>query len=101
MRQFQTQELADVVADAATRPSGLTRHDLGEGIVISFLYNGDEENPDTCQWRVVAQNGRQLRQVMWQLVETLIARGVRCKPAHFNGKVGHFRDQGPWGASSS
>lgn len=100
MRQFKTQELSDVVADAATRPSELTRHEIGEGVAVSFLYDGDGENPDTCQWRVVAPNEKQLRQVVWQLVELLTARGVRCKPAHFNGGVSHFRDEGPWGVVS-
>lgn len=96
MKQFQTQELSDVVGNAATGPTELTRHDLAEGVAISFLYNGDEENPHTCQWRVVAQNGNQLRHVVSQLVEALRARGVRCKPAHFNGCVSYFRDEGPW-----
>lgn len=96
MRQFETQELSDVVGDAATGPTELTRNDLGEGVAISFLYNGDERNPHTCQWRVVAQNGKQRRQVVSQLVEVLTARGVRCKPAHINGCVSHFRDEGPW-----
>lgn len=99
MRKFQSQSLFEVVADAATGPSDLTRHELGEGVAVSFLYNGDEENPDTCQWRIVAQNEEQLQQVVWQLVEILTAKGVRCKPAHFSGCVCHFRDEGPWGGS--
>lgn len=67
MREFQTDELVDVIADAATRPNELTRHDMGEGLAISFLYDGDEENPGTCQWRVVAQNEEQLRDVLGRL----------------------------------
>lgn len=96
MRRFQTRDLYEVVADAATRPIGLTRHDIGEGVSVSFLYDGDEGNPDTCQWRIVAKSGKQLRNVVWQLVDILTERGVKCKPAHFNGCISHFRDNGPW-----
>lgn len=96
MRQFHSVELSDVVEDAATGPTELTRHELGEGVAVSFLFDGDEENPHTCQWRIVGKNGKQVRHVVSQLVEVLRARGVACKPAHFNGCVSHFRDEGPW-----
>ncbi len=96
MRQIDSTSLADVVLDASTLPSGLTRHDLGDGISVSFLYDGDEANPDTNQWRIVAPDRKQLREKVEGLVELLRARGVECKPAHFNGQVCKFRDRGPW-----
>lgn len=100
MRIFKTRELSEVVADATSKPSELTRHDLGQGVAVSFLYNGDEEHPDTCQWRIVAQNEMQLRQVVQQLVESLTTIGVRCNPVQISGSVCHFRDEGPWGVAA-
>lgn len=96
MRKIDSNNLADVVSDAATLPSGLTRHDLGDGIAVSFLYDGDEANPDTCQWRIIAPDRKRLGDVVERLVELLWARGVACRPARFNGQVCNFRDRGPW-----
>ena len=95
MRQFRTQEVVDVVADAATLPSELTRHDLGDGVAVSFVYNGDEKNADTCQWRVFAVDEKQLQQVVLQLVEVLAASGGPYKPPNFVGCVGYFRVEVP------
>jgi hypothetical protein len=90
-----------VVATVARGPYGLTRHDLPDGVAISYVYDGNEDRRGTCQWRVVAPDAQSLRLAVAQLTASLDRVGVTYDTPHFVGTVCHFQDRGPWPATTT
>ena len=92
--------VADVAAVVDTAkmaaPCVLTRCDLPSGAAVSFVYDGDEEIRDSCQWRVFSEDVRELRGIVEELVSHLARSGVRYREPRFAQSVCRIQDLGPW-----
>ena len=84
-----------VVATVGRTTGTIVRHDLGSGIAISYLFDGDEDRPRTCQWRVIAASDVELQMAVQQLLASLAPRGVSHDTQRFSGSVCHITECGP------
>src|SRR5687768_9552895 len=90
----------DAVVDTVARTvCTLVRHNLGDGIAISYLFDGDENRPRTCQWRLIATSENELRKDVQKLLECLASLGVSYDAPRFFGTVCYLVDRGPWSPS--
>lgn len=74
----------------------IVRFDVSNEVAISYLFDGDERSPRTCQWRVTAPAGDQLEATVQQLLTALSKRGIRTTELSFSETICQFSDFGPW-----
>ncbi|MHC5537910.1 hypothetical protein ACYOEI_06730 [Singulisphaera rosea] len=91
-----TTSLAELVAYVGRTGHDLTRHDLPDGVAISFLFDGNSQRPRSCQWRVVADEELVLRSAVENLLAEFTRAGIAFDPPRIGNGICHFEDDGPW-----
>ena len=86
----------ELLANVGQIACQLVRFDVSEGVAISHLFDGDEQHPRTCQWRVIAPNRPMLQTTVEQLLVSLAARGVTTNEPCFSDISCCITDRGPW-----
>lgn len=88
--------LDEVVAGVSDTLSQVVRYDLPNGVDVARIFDGEEANPRTCQWRISAQSESEVATTLSRLLELLTLRGVMTRPPRIVGSVCHVSDCGPW-----
>jgi hypothetical protein len=86
----------EVVAEVGRVSGILVRHDLGDAVTVSFIYDGNLDRPRTCQWRLAADTSEATRAALSRLLSALDRCGVTYETPRVVGTLCHFEDHGPW-----
>lgn len=72
-----------VVASMAQIPNQIVGYDLGRGVTLCYLFEGNVEHRRICQWRVTADSDDRLTEAVAQLVVSLATRGIEVDPPRY------------------
>jgi hypothetical protein len=87
----------EVVAGVHDAPRcAIVRYDFAPHKAVSFLFDGNLDRPNTCQWRIVAESEEVLAELVYQLIQSLASVGVRLDQPRISGIHCAFQDYGPW-----